>query len=91
MSQDVFKIITQAVASILSERRADVPELRPQTAISESGLDSLDIADLTTQLDEQIGRVPEEALRQYPQTLGELAELYGRYQQSESATEVVGA
>jgi hypothetical protein len=56
-----------------------LPELKLETPLSESGLDSLDIADLTLRLDEQIGGVPEEALRQYPKTLGQLAELYGRY------------
>jgi acyl carrier protein len=91
VNQAVFNIVTQTVASILSERRADVPELRPETLISESGLDSLDIADLTAHLDELVGRVPEEALRQYPRTLGELAELYGRYQNVQPGAEALRA
>jgi acyl carrier protein len=80
MNPTAFDIVVQAVSAILTQRREPVPELKPQTLISASGLDSLDIADLTLQLDEQIGRVPEEALRQYPHTLGELADLYARHQ-----------
>jgi acyl carrier protein len=80
MDRAVFDIIVQTVSGILSERGDSLPELKPETPIFESGLDSLDIADLTLQLDKEIGRVPEEALRRYPHTIGELAELYARYQ-----------
>jgi acyl carrier protein len=91
MNQVAFDTIVQAVSSILLERGAEVPELRPETLISQSGLDSLDIADLTLRLDEQIGRVPEEELRQYPRTLGELADLYARYQPAQPGAESLRA
>jgi len=91
MSQAVFDIIVQAVSTLLSQRGTEVPELRPETLVSQSGLDSLDIADLTLCLDERIGRVPEEALRQYPRTLGELAELYARYQPERQGAEALRA
>ena len=91
MNQSVYDTITRAVTAILMERRAEVLEISPETPISQSGLDSLDIADLTARLDEEIGRVPEEALRQYPQTLGELAELYGRYQNVQPGAEALRA
>ena len=83
----VFEAIAQTVGGILTERGEPVPALTPDTLISHTGLDSMDIADLTLRLDAQIGRVPEEALRQYPKTLGELAELYGRYRESEPRVE----
>jgi len=91
MNQAVFDTIVHAVSSTLLERGTELPELRPETLISQSGLDSLDIADLTLRLDEQIGRVPEEELRQYPRTLGELADLYARYQPSQRGAEVLRA
>jgi len=91
MDQAVFEVIVQTVNAILRERKEPVPELKPATLVSESGLDSLDIADLTLRLDEEIGKVPEESLRQYPRTLGELAELYARYQQSQSSAQVLGS
>jgi len=49
----------------------------------------LDIATLTVRLDEQIAQVPEEALRKYPQTLGELANLYARYRKLQPVSEAV--
>jgi acyl carrier protein len=79
MNRAVFDIIVQAVRGILAERGEPAPELTPESPISESGLDSLDIATLTIRLDEQIGTVPEEQLREYPQTLGALADLFARY------------
>jgi acyl carrier protein len=87
MNQAVFEAIAQTVGAILTERGEPVPTLTPDTLISHSGLDSLDIADLTLRLDAQVGRVPEEALRQYPKTLGELAELYGRYRELQPSAE----
>ena len=89
MNQMVFDSIVQALTNILMERRALVPELTPQTPLSATGLDSLDIATLTVCLDEKIGRVPEEALRQYPNTLGELTDLYARSQRSQPAPAVL--
>jgi len=83
MNQAAFDTIAQTVSNILAERREPVPELKPQTPISVTGLDSLDIATLTLRLDEKIGPVPEEALRQYPETLGELADLYARSRRSQ--------
>jgi len=80
MNQSVYDTITRAVTAILMERRAEVLEISPETPISQSGLDSLDIADLTARLDEEIGRVPEEALRQVgldPQ----LTRTFGQYSQ----------
>jgi acyl carrier protein len=88
MNQAVFDVIVQAVSAILSERGEPVPELEPESPISESGLDSLDIATLTIRLEEQLGGVPEDALREYPQTLGALASLYGRYVNLLPASEV---
>ena len=89
MDHVVFEMVAQAVRAILSERGDPVPVLNPETPIYVSGLDSLDIAALTIQLNEQIGRVPEEKLRQYPKTLGQLAELYGRYQESPQTSEAL--
>jgi acyl carrier protein len=89
MNREVFDTIVQTVGEILIERQEPVPELTPETLISASGLDSLDIATLTVRLDGQIGRVPEEALRQYPQTLGELADLYARYRKLQPVSEAI--
>ncbi len=89
MNQAVFEMVAQEVRAILTERGDPFPELYPETPIYVSGLDSLDIAALTIQLNEHIGRVPEEELRHYPQTLGQLAELYGRYQESPQASGAV--
>jgi len=89
MNPEVFEIVVQSIGEILMERREPVPGLKPETPISASGLDSLDIATLTVRLDGQIGRVPEEALRQYPQTLGELAALYARYRKLQPVSEAI--
>ena len=85
MNKEVFDTIAQTVGAILIERREAVPELKPQTLISDSGLDSLDIAELTLRLNDLVARVPEEAFRNYPKTLGELADLYAPYQLHPSA------
>ena len=76
MNRAVFDTILQVVSGILSERGEPLPEVKPETPISESGLDSLDIATLTVRLGEQIGGVPEEALREFPKTFGQLTDLY---------------
>ena len=89
MNREVFDTVVQSIGEILMERREPVPELKPETLISASGLDSLDIATLTVRLDGQIGRVPEKALRQYPKTLGELANLYARYRKLQPVSEAV--
>ena len=89
MSGEVFDKVVQAICEILMEGGEAIPELKPETLISASGLDSLDIATLTVRLDGQIGRVPEKALRQYPKTLGELANLYARYRKLQPVSEAV--
>jgi len=89
MNQAVFDIVAQAVRAIVAERGDALAELKPETSISASGLDSLDVATLTVQLDEQIAKVPEQELRQYPQTLGKLADLYARYRELQQGAEVL--
>jgi acyl carrier protein len=79
LDQSVFDTIARVISSIHLERGEAVPELKPQTPISASGLDSLDIAALVVRLEEAIGVDPfKEALDRYPQTLGEMADLYAR-------------
>ena len=73
-----YDIVAQTIRTILSERNDPVPELKPETPISASGLDSLDVASLVVRLEEQFGVDPFQAdnLEQYPRTLGEMADLY---------------
>jgi len=39
-----YEIIEDAIRTILTERDDEVPQLKPETQISASGLDSLDVA-----------------------------------------------
>lgn len=74
----MYELIVHKIATILSERGDSTPALTPETRISASGLDSLDIAALIVRLEEQLGFDPFSAgtLDRYPQTLGEMADLY---------------
>lgn len=75
----MYDTIAQTIRTILLERSDPVPELTPETRISASGLDSLDVAALVVRLEEQLGLDPfKEVLDRYPQTLGEMADLYAR-------------
>ncbi len=75
-----YEEIVRTIKEILVERGDAVPELIPETRIRASGMDSLDIAALVVRLEERLGFDPfaEESPAQYPQTLGQLAELYER-------------
>lgn len=80
-----YETIAQTIRSLLAERNDPLPELRPETRIAASGLDSLDVAVLVVRLEESLGFDPfqDVALTRYPQTLGEMAALYA--QRSEPA------
>jgi acyl carrier protein len=73
-----YEIIEDVIRTILTERDDQVPPLKPETQISASGLDSLDVAALVVRLEERLGTDPFKngALSRFPRTLGELAELY---------------
>jgi len=75
---NTHEIISKTIVAILLERGAAAPELKPETRISASGLDSLDIAVLVVRLEERFGVDPFslKTLDRYPQTLGELAAMY---------------
>lgn len=73
----MYDTIAQTIRTILLERGDPIPELTPETRISSSGLDSLDVAALVVRLEEQLGLDPfKKVLDRYPQTLGEMADLY---------------
>jgi len=76
-----YEIIEDAIRTILTERDDEVPQLKRETQISASGLDSLDIAALVVRLEERLGTDPFKngALTRFPRTLGELAELYTQH------------
>jgi acyl carrier protein len=79
VTESFLKIITDVIRVMLVERGEAVPALQGDTQISNSGLDSLDIAVLVVRLEEHFGFDPfAEVLDRYPQTLGEMAELYAR-------------
>lgn len=79
-----FPQIVTTIRQILEERGEKAPELTPETAILNCGLDSLDIAALASRLERQCGFDPflDETLSTFPRTLGEFASLYERKLQS---------
>jgi acyl carrier protein len=76
----IYETIVQTIRTLLTERNDPVPELRPETRISASGLDSLDVAALVVRLEDRLGVDPfkDATLTRYPQTLGEMAALYAQ-------------
>jgi len=75
-----YETIADTIRTILAERDDPIPALKPETPITASGLDSLDVASLVVRLEERLGTDPFKngALSRFPQTLGELAELYAQ-------------
>ena len=73
-----YDTIVDVIQTILIERNDPVPALHPETQISASGLDSLDVAVLVVRLEERFGTDPFQngAFERFPRTLGELADLY---------------
>jgi len=77
VTKSILDTITEIISDMIAERGESVPALKQDTKISDSGLDSLDIAVLVVRLEEHFGFDPfVEVLDQYPHTLGEMAELY---------------
>lgn len=77
---ECFEVIVRTIRDILEERGegGPPPALEENTRILATGLDSLDVAALVARLEERLGFDPfaDESIQQYPQTLGQLAELY---------------
>lgn len=74
--------IERVFASLLEDDGLDVPPLRNELVLLNSGLDSLGFAVLVTQLNDELGYDPftltEEAV--YPRTLGEFVAIYERFE-----------
>lgn len=73
-----YETIINTMAEILAERGDKCPPLNPQTRISDTGLDSLDVASLVVRLQSSLGLDPfaDGTLTSFPQTIGELSHLY---------------
>lgn len=68
--------VLDAIAFLLAERGTDVPEITGESAIHEDlGFDSLELAELSVRLEDQLGRDPYSAGVQ-PRTVGELLAFY---------------
>ena len=75
---DVRDAIVGEVTDLLTEEGKEVPELRDDVVLLESGLDSLGFAVLVTRLEDTLGYDPFTEMDDpvYPQTLGEFVEVY---------------
>lgn len=80
-----YEVIVETVREILREKEEAPPRLAPETKMTETGLDSLDIAGLIARLEDRVGFDPFDraAMATYPQTLGQLAEWYERFEARE--------
>ncbi|SFE04599.1 acyl carrier protein [Blastococcus tunisiensis] len=83
MAEDthVRQAIVGQVTDLLIEEGKDVPTLRDDTVLLESGLDSLGFAVLVTRLEDSLGYDPFTEMTEpvYPQTLGEFVDIYARH------------
>ncbi|WP_219414386.1 acyl carrier protein [Pseudonocardia nigra] len=84
---DVHEVVVTEIASLLKEGGRPVPQLRDEDVLLETGLDSLGIAVLATRLEDSLGYDPFVKMDRpiYPQTVGELTEIYRRFAPSDNA------
>lgn len=74
---DAATTIRTTITTLLARREASVPELLPETRLSEDlGLDSLELVELSVTLEDVFGRDPWSG-GLLPVTVGEVVAFYG--------------
>jgi hypothetical protein len=78
MDLDVYALITKRVSDRINEKGLNVPELKAETRLlgGELPLDSLDLAIILVEMQEQVGQDPFAAAFVEFYTIGELASIY---------------
>jgi acyl carrier protein len=78
MSLDVYAMITKSVSERIKEKGLPVPELKAETRMlgGELPLDSLDVATILIEMQDQLGEDPFASGFVEFRTIGELASLY---------------
>lgn len=80
--------ILEELNLLFEEDDLEIPELRDDTLLLETDLDSLGFAVLVTRLDERLGYDPFSVMDEavYPSTLKEFVDLYERFAPDASTT-----